>query len=152
MSTILNRDPNRPASPQDALAHYGKKGMKWGVRNDTDKAAAGRTKPTNTEIANARARIASKERRINQQIDRTNLASGKQQKAEAKKLSEISTDYLKDPDRATALRMTTGEKAVLGLLAVGVPGIGTAAAAAIAGGQRASRAGVERQQREMANS
>lgn len=138
-------------TPEEALAHYGVKGMKWGVRNDTDKAKAaiGRSKPTTQEIHSARAKVASKQRQLNNQIDKTNLASGKKQTAEAKKLNDLSVDFLKDPDRATALRLTTGEKFVLGLLAVGIPGVGTGVAAGVAGTQRASRAGVERQQRKM---
>lgn len=134
------------------LMHYGVKGMKWGVTNtDKAKAAVGRSKPNSSEIQSARAKIASKERRLNSQIDRTNLASGKKQEAEAKKLADLSTDYLKDPDRATALRMTNGEKFALGILAVGLPGIGTGVAAGVAGMQRAQRSAVEREQRKIAN-
>ena len=137
-------------TPAEALAHYGVKGMKWGVTNtDRAKAAVGRSKPTSDEIRSARAKIASKERRLNSQIDKTNLASGKKQTQEAKKLADMSTDYLKDPDRATALRMTNGEKVVMGLLAVGVPGLGTAYAVGYTGTTRAARAGVERQQRKL---
>jgi hypothetical protein len=34
MSDIVVNSPQKFASPQAALAHYGKKGMKWGVRNE----------------------------------------------------------------------------------------------------------------------
>lgn len=149
-------------TPAEALSHYGVKGMKWGVTNtdkgkgtsaNTDKAkkAVGRSKPTSKEIHNARAKMASKERQLIRQIDKTNTASGKQQKVEAKKLNEISTDFLKDPDRATALRVTNGEKAALALLAVAFPVVGTTYSATYATASRVSRASVERQQRKMAN-
>ena len=137
-------------TPQDALAHYGVKVMKWGRRrSDTElaKASVGRSKPTNREIHDARARVGSQARQLNRQIDKTNLATGKQQKVEAKKLSEMSTSFLKNPDRATALRLTTGEKVTLSILAVGVPGIGTTAAGISAGSRVAARKMVERQQR-----
>lgn len=137
-----------PATAEDALAHYGVKGMRWGV---TTKSNGGNTtvskKPTTNDILSARAKVASKQRRINTQIDKTNLASGKQQDREAKKLNEMSMDFLNDPDRATSLRMTTGEKLGLGVLAVAIPGIGTGAAAGAVAGRVAVRKGIERQQR-----
>ena len=141
----------KPSSPQEALAHYGKKGMKWGVRKDDTsaaKAAVGRSKPTSREVYDARARVGSKVRELNRQIDKTNLATGSKQKTEAKKLASMSTKFLKDPDRATAQRLTTGEKVALSILAVGIPGAGTGVAVGVAGGKLAGRKAIERQQRK----
>ena len=110
----------KPPLDEALLEHFGVKGMKWGVR---------KSRPTSNDIRGARAMDASRRRSIAAQVDKTNLASGKAQDREAKKLSDMSMDYLKNPDRATALRLTKGEKVALTILAVGVPGIGTAAAA-----------------------
>ena len=120
-------------STDDFLAHYGVKGMKWGKR-----------KVASSEIIDARARNASRVRQISNQIDKTNLATGAQQKKEGAKLAKMQASYLKNPDRATALRMTTGEKAVLGVLAVAIPGVGTAAAAGHSGGRVLLRKSIEK--------
>jgi hypothetical protein len=122
-------------TPEEWLAHYGVKGMKWGQRKA----------PTSAEIHDARARTASRERELSRQVDRTNLAKpGREQAREAKKLNELTLDYLKSPDRATALRMTKGEKVMNGIIAVGFPGVGTGAVAVAAGARVAIRKSVER--------
>lgn len=41
MSDIIANDPQKFASPQAALKHYGKKGMRWGVRNESKSAGSG---------------------------------------------------------------------------------------------------------------
>jgi len=125
----------------EALEHYGVKGMKWGVRRSqaqldraagrkrtTVKERVAKSKAKTAETKDARARVASKERQLNRQVDRVNLAeAGKKQADEYLKLEKMSVDFLKDPDRSTALRLTTGEKAAMAAIAA-VPGIGTAAA------------------------
>lgn len=125
----------KPPLDEALLEHFGVKGMKWGVR---------KSRPTSNDIRGARAMDASRRRSIAVQIDKTNLASGKAQDREAKKLSDMSMDYLKNPDRATALRLTKGEKVALTILAVGVPGIGTAAAAGTAASRVLVRKAVEK--------
>jgi 2-phosphoglycerate kinase len=125
----------KPPLDEALLEHFGVKGMKWGVR---------KSRPTSNDIRGARAMDASRRRSIAAQVDKTNLASGKAQDREAKKLSDMSMDYLKNPDRATALRLTKGEKVALTILAVGVPGIGTAAAAGTAASRVLVRKAIEK--------
>jgi hypothetical protein len=98
--------------PLEELAHFGTKGMKWGVHkthgthefnkkfNTPEKRA--------TEIHRARASVAKSKAKAEK-------AKGTPQ---AKKLKDA---HLKNPDRATALRITKGEKAVRALLYAFVP-------------------------------
>lgn len=80
----------KPGSPAEVLEHHGTKGMKWGVRNQKSREFR-RAHPTREQrnIAISRAR------------HKVNTASAP------------SRD-----DRATALRLKSGEKFVLGVLAV----------------------------------
>lgn len=138
------------ATPEAALEHYGVKGMQWGVRKAQDSATSvKRSKPTNTEIHDARANQASKQREINRQIDKTNLSTGKAQEKNAKKLSDMAYDMLKDPDRATALRLTTGEKVALGILNVGFGGVVIPVTAVAVGTRYAKRKSIEKQQKDL---
>lgn len=133
------------ATPQDALQHYGVKGMKWGVRKSD---SGGKSKPTSDEIKSARIRTRARQRELGVQADKVNLATGKKQEREAKKFADMSTSYLKNPDRVTAEYLTRGEKVALTVLAVGIPGPGTAGAAGLAGGTVAGRAIVRRSVRK----
>lgn len=122
-------------TPEEWLAHYGVKGMKWGQHKAV----------TSTDIHNARARTASRQAEISRQIDKVNLAQpGKAQAKEAKKLDEMSLEFLKNPDRATALRLTRGEKVLNGIVAVGFPGVGTGVVAGSVGARVAIRKATER--------
>lgn len=146
----MTQETQEFATPGDALEHYGVKGMQWGVRKAADSATAvKRSKPTAREIGNARAKQASKQRQINSQIDKTNLSTGKAQEREAKKLADMSYDMLKDPDRATALRLTGGEKAVLGILAVGLGPVGIGGVGGFTAVRVAQRKAIEKQQRDL---
>lgn len=121
----------------DFLEHFGVKGMKWGVRRD---------KPSTNAIISARTRVAGRQRQLQSQADKLNLAtSEKSRNKEAKTFAKMEADFLKSPDRVTAARMTRGEKYILGFLAVGVPGVGTAAAAGAVAGRTVARKAVERQ-------
>lgn len=80
-------------------------------------------------ILGARARDQARQRQISKQIDVVNLAkSGKKQANEYIKLNNLSVERLKSPDAATSKRMTSGEKGLNLLLAVVLPGPGTAVA------------------------
>lgn len=143
----------KPGTPQDlALEHHGVLGMRWGHRkegssqigrraaNRKAKESFVRKNPTSDRQAKA-IRVA----RAKTQLDYAKLANQPRGTSKAKKQS-LKKVYLNNPDRATALRMTRGEKVVLGILAVGVPGVGTASVAAVAGTQVAVRRHIERKQ------
>lgn len=124
-------------TPEEWLAHYGVKGMRWGHRKAPDAvgAASNRPKVTSKDIHDARERTAVRRRAINAQVDKVNAAaangaSKREFTKEAKTLEKMSVDFLKNPDRATALRMTTGERVAAGIIAVALPGGGTAGVAA----------------------
>jgi len=108
----------RSPSPGE-LAHYGVKGMKWGVR----KAASTR------EVYGARARLQVKQNEYSGQKRAVRKAKSPTAKANQKaKLNKMKVDFLKDPDRVTAARLSTGEK-VMATLLTGPVGIGVAGVA-----------------------
>ena len=126
----------KPGSPAEILEHHGTKGMKWGVRSKSSKPTSFRKKfPTSgertVEIHRARASTARAERRIYEQPNKA-------------KRDKLYASYLKNPDRATALRMTRGEKAVMAIIAVGIPGPGTGAVVGYTGTTLAIRKASER--------
>lgn len=101
------------------LVHYGVKGMKWGVR----KAASTR------EVFGARARLQVKQHEYSNQKRRVRKAKSATAKAKQKaKLNKMKIDFLNDPDRVTASRLSTGEKVVATLLAgpIGIGAVGVA--------------------------
>jgi hypothetical protein len=104
---------------ESELVHYGVKGMKWGVR----KAVSTR------EVHGARARLEVKQHEYSSQKRAVRKAKSPKAKANQKaKLNQMKVDYLKDPDRVTAARMSTGEKVVATLFA-GPVGVGAAGVA-----------------------
>lgn len=106
----------------EALAHYGVKGMKWGVTKADVRGA-----PSKREIKDARHRVALKNAEYN--MKRSSIKRGEGYRSEKKAaLKDLKISTLSDPDRMTAMRMTTGEKAATALLA----GFFTPTAAAIA--------------------
>lgn len=119
MTNELNTNPfDKP--DLNELAHYGVKGMKWGHRR----------KYTSQDIRDARIRNNSRVNMLARAAEEFNFQTSlnpnsKKTKAALRDFKTIEADFLKNPDRATALRMTTGEKAALAVLAVGVPGPGT---------------------------
>ena len=148
----------KPGSPEEILEHVGVKGMKWGVRKAVDKSIGTKTagrKPSSykkskpsfrkkfptgrtraAEIVRARASVAKTEKAY------------KSEKNFAKK-NRLHAAHLNNPDRATALRMTRGEKFIYSVFAtvlsptVVVP----AAVAGYTGTRYAMRKDIERKQR-----
>lgn len=109
----------------DELKHYGKKGMKWGVRkDDSSGGSAGQTRQerkaakkaakaaANQEIVDARIRQAERANDLEKQAFRTYSANGeKAAKAAMTKYAKMEVEMLNHPDAATAMKMTSGEKA-----------------------------------------
>lgn len=138
MTRILN-EVNPPLD--DALAHVGVKGMKWGVR---------KKRATSDQIREARVKVRNQESQINKQASRVdNAKTAKSRAAAQKKHHEMSMSYLKSPDRETASRLTTGEKVALAVIAVGIPGPGTLGAGAYAGLSIGSNRSVRKQQQQL---
>lgn len=127
---MIENDKDKPSLEE--LMHHGVKGMKWGQH---------KAKPTNSDIKNARINTASRQRELGRAADQLNLVARSgteaQKKAAVKNYAKKEMDYLKSPDRATALRMTTGEKFIIG--ALGITGVGLAPAAGFAGARVAVR-------------
>jgi hypothetical protein len=120
----MSNNPNPFDKPDlNELAHVGVKGMKWGHRK----------RYSNQDIRNARIRNNSRVNMLARAAEELNFQTSlnpnsKKTEAAVRDFKKIEVDFLKNPDRATALRMTTGEKAALAVLAIGLPGPGTGAA------------------------
>lgn len=137
----------KPGTPADILEHHGTKGMKWGVRKAA-KAVAGSHR-TSKEFAQKFPTATSR----GKEIRRARMAVNKNVKAidraktpaAHKKAADI---YLKNPDRATAKRLTQGEKVTVAVLAgvFGVTGLVPAAVGGALAGQRIHRSVIERRQ------
>jgi hypothetical protein len=96
----------KPGTPAE-LVHFGVLGMKWGVR---------RTQGTHSFTAKnpTAAKRAAEIGRARESVQKTKSAY----KAESDpgKRKQLKDVHLNNPDRATALRLTKGEKIVAGLL------------------------------------
>lgn len=120
-------------TPENALAHFGKKGMKWGVRNEPlavgtgPRGRSGQKKITDKDIEAARLRDATRHIQYTQTKARVKSSTPgtKAHDTSVKKMANMEAAYLRNPDRATALRMTKGEKYVSTAIAVALPGAGT---------------------------
>ena len=98
---------------EEALAHYGVKGMKWGVRK------ASGSRPSGKDIKSARKNVAAGEKDIRSQkrvVRKTKDPAAKE--AEKAKLGKMKDAHRKNPNRLTALHMTKGEQAVNAILAL----------------------------------
>jgi hypothetical protein len=125
---------------ENELAHYGVMGMKWGHR----KAATG------DQIRAARRHVDSERTKLDAQGVRAERAKGTKSEAkERNKYENMRVKFLRDPDRATAVRMTRGEKfatiiTTTGLSALTSAGINTIGGAAVGAGIIAGRSAVAR--------
>ncbi len=90
-------------SLDDALEHFGVKGMKWGVRNSSPRSSS-RSRPSKSEIKSARA--ARKAGRADIKRARENLKKAKD-------------NYKNMPEKEIARYLTRGERAATGVLVVG---------------------------------
>jgi hypothetical protein len=135
---------DKPGSPEQlALEHYGKQGMKWGVRKSPSSTSS---KSPGREIIKARLRNESNFSKIQEQhLKVRDTARGSSQRtAQEARLNAMQAAFLKSPDRATALRLTTGEKWVAAALAVALPGPGTVGVGVGVGTRVLIRKGVEK--------
>jgi hypothetical protein len=126
----------KPGTPEELL-HFGVKGMKWGVRRSRETHEFKRKFPTptarETEIYRARQSERAT-RRAYKSVPRG---------PERQKLKDV---HLKNPDRATAYRLTLGEKAILAIAAgVALPTIPVGVGVGIRVGRRRA---IEAQQRK----
>lgn len=145
MTKILN-EVNPPL--EEALAHFGVKGMHWGVRREL----TGRT-TTSADIKKARQRTDVQKRQINTHALRAIATRGSPNPKAAKKAEkdfyQAQAAYLRNPDRATALRMTAGEKAAAAFIGVFAPGPGTAITVGYVAARVATRKAVESELQEL---
>ena len=97
-------------SPDEALAHYGVKGMKWGVR---------KSKPTSSDISKARARVNRDLATLSNKADKVSTAKGTRAKnAALKDVHRFANEAKARDDASIASRMTAGEKYTVGALTV----------------------------------
>lgn len=100
----MTQIPDKP-SIDDTMEHYGVLGMHWG---------ATKAKASGSQVRSSRSRMSNKSDKITYQkniLSRTTKGSSARVK-EKKRLSSMKIDYLNNPDRVTAARMTQGEKTV----------------------------------------
>lgn len=140
----------KPGTPQDlALEHHGVLGMRWGHRKSGSSSGGGRraaNRQANSTFNRKNPTSADRSRAILRARAATNSdftkAITEKTTPKAKKASQV---YLNNPDRATALRMTRGEKVLAVVLSVGVPPAAPAIAG-YAGSQVLIRKHIERKQ------
>ena len=139
-------EQEKPSLEELALQHFGVKGMKWGVV----KAKTGiGSAPSGKTIRKARKSVNRQERKLMGQQIRQLGTFNKQKRAERKKnIATMKTNLLHDPDRATAARITRGEKAALLLLGVANPVTGTLSVATTLGAATIKRKRIESWQRK----
>lgn len=113
-------DLEKPGTPHE-LVHFGTKGMKWGVRRTQGTHQFKKDFPTAGARANEIRRARASVRK-----DQTKMETATNP-AKRKAATKV---YLKNPDRATALRITRGEKVVLGILYAATPTVVVPAAVA----------------------
>ena len=126
----------KPSLEELALEHFGVKGMRWGVK----KAPSGKT------IRRARRSVNKQERAILRKDIGRLVTVNKAKRAEKKaQLAKMKLDFLNNPDRATAARITRGEKVALALFTAPTV-VGVAATATVLGASTAKRKLIEKRQ------
>jgi hypothetical protein len=153
----------KPGSPEE-LVHYGVKGMRWGHRrHQSGPPAVTKTKgwkawqnasQKNVDAHNKRrsARTAARKASGKPSSDDIQLARARNNMRYTKivvakthaEREKAKKAYLNSPDRATARRLTTGEKVVFGVMLALPPT--TIPAGLVLGTNLAIRKGVERKQ------
>lgn len=120
----------KPSLEEYTLAHYGVLGMKWGQRK----------KFTGSQIRDARRQLRVQNKQYRVEARKVNqLKEGTAaRKLGEKKLERLNREYLNNPARVAAVRMTKGEKFSAVLFSSSGVGAGLAVAA-IAGTSIASR-------------
>lgn len=114
--------PDKPALNNELLMHYGVKGMRWGQTRTS--------KPSGSDIREARARVQTGQNKLARQRSTVrNAPTVAKRDAQKTKYNSMKKDFLKNPDRVTATRMTRGEKAVA-LVLFGPGGVGAIAGTA----------------------
>jgi len=105
----------------DELKHYGKKGMKWGVRKNAIAKSSGlsrqeRKAAKNKEITDARERQRMRGVELERQAFKTYSANGRAAaEAAVRKYDKMADELVNNPDAATAAKMTSGEKIANGI-------------------------------------
>ena len=109
------------APPEEALEHYGVKGMRWGVRNDArPPKLPNRGKITQKGIDRARKSHRSRMERVAREENVGNVG----------RAAELKAAALRHPDRANAKRMKRGEIAAVAAFGMVYPSVSIAYATA----------------------
>lgn len=150
-------DVSPDMTPEDVIAHYGKKGMRWGVTNDSDGGGSGggtssaKAKPSSDAVKVARENLQRQQLDIKSAKRDARMTTGKGSVERAlanDKVKEMKVDLLNNPDRVTALYLTKGEKIWMGAVATaGIAVGGPGAVAGNAAGRALQRRSIEKKQR-----